>query len=158
MLEPLIAVFDMIFGPLAILKPHISLLIVSAILTVIVLFLNKLVTNRNLLKEVKTKMEEIKENLTRAQKEGNTEEINKFLSEMMTVNNQYVKQNFKALVVSLVVVAIFLPWLGYKYGGSMVAALPFNLPIIGSSLSWSYWYILVSLAVGWVIRKLVEAE
>jgi len=158
MLEPLIAVFDLIFSPLAIFKPHISLLIVSTVLTLIVLFLNRLAMNKNLVKEIKTKMEEIKENLTRAQKEGNTEEINKFLSEMMKTNSQYIRQNFKTMIISLVVISLFLPWLGYKYGGAAVAALPFSLPIIGSSLGWVYWYILVSIAVGWVVRKLIEAE
>ncbi|HKZ45344.1 MAG TPA: EMC3/TMCO1 family protein [archaeon] len=158
MLEPLIVFFDMVFSPLAALKPHISLLIVSAILTVIVLVLNKLLTNKNMMKELKLKIDELKENLTRAQKEGNADETSKFLSEMMSANNQYLKQNFKAMIVSLVVIAIFLPWLGYKYGGASVAALPFSLPLIGSSLSWTYWYILVSFAIGWVIRKLIEVE
>ena len=157
MLEPLIAAFDLIFSPLAFLKPHVSLLIVSTILTLIVLFLNRIAVNKNLMKEVKTKMEEIKENLTRAQKDGNTEEINKFLAEMMNANSQYLKQNFRTLLISIVVISLFLPWLGYKYGGAAVA-LPFSLPIIGSSLGWTYWYILVSVAVGWVIRKLIEAE
>src|SRR3989337_3956105 len=107
MLEPLIVFFDMVFSPLAALKPHISLLIVSAILTVIVLVLNKLLTNKNMMKELKLKIDELKENLTRAQKEGNADETSKFLSEMMSANNQYLKQNFKAMIFLLVVIAIF---------------------------------------------------
>ena len=158
MFEQLIVIFDIIFGPLSVFKPHISLLIVSSILTVIVLLLGKLAVNKNLLKEIKTKMEEIKENLAKAQKENNTEQINNFLAEMMKLNGQFMKQNFKSMIISLVVISLFLPWLGAKYGGASVAALPVNIPFIGSSLSWMYWYILVSLAVGWVIRKLIEAE
>jgi uncharacterized membrane protein (DUF106 family) len=158
MLEPLIAAFSFIFGPLTVLKPGLSLLIVSSILTILVLALNKLLVNKNLMKEIKVKMDELKENLTRAQKEGNSEEINKYLAEMMQANNQFMKQNFKTMIASLIVIALFLPWLGYQYGGAIVASLPFTLPFLGSSLGWSYWYVLVSFTVGWVIRKLVEGE
>jgi len=157
LLGPLIAAFDLIFSPLAVFKPHISLLIVSAILTLIVVVLNKLTIKRDLVKNIKTKMEEIRESLTKAQKEGNMEEANKFLSEMMKVNSQYMKQTFKALIISLIVISIFLPWLKYKYEGSAVA-IPFSLPLIGSSLSWLYWYILISITIGWVARKLLEGE
>lgn len=158
MLEPLIAVFDVIFSPLAILRPHISLLIVSAILTLVVIILNKLTIKKDLVRDMKKRMEEIRESLTKAQKDGNREEANKFLSEMMKANSQYMRQTFKTLIVSTVVLALFLPWLTHKYGGSAVATLPFSLPFIGSNLSWIYWYILVSLTIGWVVRKLLEVE
>jgi len=107
---------------------------------------------------LKRNMEEIKENLTEAQKEGNKENVNKFLSELMKVNNQYLRHSFKTLIISLLIVSLFLPWLAQKYQGLTVATLPFNLPFIGSGLNWLYWYIFVSLAVGWLIRKLLGAE
>lgn len=103
-------------------------------------------------------MEDIRESLTQAQKDGNKEEVSKFLAEMMKMNSQYMKQTFKALIISMIVLALFLPWLTHTYGGSVVAALPFSLPLIGSNLTWIYWYILVSVSIGWVVRKLLEAD
>lgn len=158
MLEPLIAFFDVIFSPLAVFKPHISLLIVSVILTLVVIILNRLTVKRNVVKDIKKRMEDIRESLTQAQKAGNKEEVSKFLAEMMKMNSQYMKQTFKALIISMIVLALFLPWLTHTYGGSVVAALPFSLPLIGSNLTWIYWYILVSFSIGWVVRKLLEAD
>jgi uncharacterized membrane protein (DUF106 family) len=98
-------------------------------------------------------MQEIRENLNNAQKMGDKENTNKYLAEMMSMNNTYMKQTFKAMIVSLVVLGLFLPWLRYRYEGMAVAALPFALPFIGSSLSWLYWYILVSFSIGWVLGR-----
>jgi uncharacterized membrane protein (DUF106 family) len=149
----LIGVLNIIFSPLSAFSPVVSLLIVSVFLTVLVLGLNRIVTNRKLIKEIKDKMQEIRENLSNAQKMGDKENINKHLAEMMSMNNTYMKQTFKAMIVSLVVLGLFLPWLRYRYEGMVVAALPFALPFIGSSLSWLYWYILVSFSIGWVLGR-----
>ena len=65
---------------------------------------------------------------------------------------------FWCLIVSMIVIAIFLPWVQSKYEGfAAVASLPFNLPFVGSSLNWLYWYILVSLTIGWIVNKLFGA-
>lgn len=154
----LVGTFDFVFSPISILQPHISLTIISIFLTIIVILINRFSVDRKLMKEIKERMSEIRENLTNAQKEGNREQINKFLSEMMKVNNEYMRHSFKALLISGIIVALFLPWLKYKYSALTVASLPFNLPLIGSQLGWIGWYILVSFTIGWVIRKIIEGE
>jgi uncharacterized membrane protein (DUF106 family) len=159
MVDWLVGAFEFVFAPLlSVFKsPVVSLFIVSTILTLIVLALNKVSINRKVVKELKAKMEEIKESLTLAQRNGNKSEIDRFMGEMMKINSQYMKHSFKALIISIVVLALFLPWLRFRFSGS-AAVLPFSLPVVGSSIDWIYWYILASLAVGWVIRKLVEGE
>ena len=153
--ESLYPLFDAIFSPITGLPYHVSILLISMMLTLIVLGLNRLLVKQHIVKQIKTKMEEIKENLNRAQKEGNKETVNSLVSEMMKTNNQYMKHTFRSLIVSMVVVSLFLPWVGAKYQGLAVAALPFNLPFVGSSLEWLYWYILVSLAAGIILNKLL---
>jgi len=154
----LIGAFDFIFLPLNVFQPHVSLLIISAILAIIVILINRFSVDRKLMKEIKDRMSEVRENLTKAQKDGNTEQANKFLADMMKINNEYMRHSLKALFISLIIVALFLPWMKYKYSALTVASLPFSLPIIGSQLGWVGWYILVSFAIGWVVRKIVEAE
>lgn len=158
MFEQFFGVFDFIMSPITIFNPVVSLLIISTLITVTVMLLNYFTINKKLVREIKNKMEELRESLTAAQKIGNTEEANKFLSEMMKANSDYMKQTFKALIVSLIVVSIFLPWLRYKFEGMTVAALPFTLPVVGSSLSWLFWYILVSFTMGWIIKKIFEVD
>jgi uncharacterized membrane protein (DUF106 family) len=154
----LVGAFDVVFSPIMVLSPMASLFVVSAILTLVVVGLNRALVNKDVAKQLKDRMEEIREKLTQAQKIGNTEEANRFLSELMDINSSYMKQSFKVLIASTVVLLLVLPWMQYKYTGSAVAALPFDAPFIGSGLSWVLWYVLVSFTIGWVVRKLLGLE
>ncbi len=156
-IEPLYPVFDALFSPITIFPYYVSVLIISTMLTLIVLGINRLLVNKKVAKEIKTKMEEIKENLNKAQKSGDKEGANRLIDEMMKTNNQYMKHTFKALIVSMVVISLFLPWVGDKYKGLTVALLPFNLPFVGTSMEWLYWYIIVSITLGWIANKLLGA-
>jgi len=149
---------DFVFGPLQSLQPHIGLLIFSSILTLLILVLSRLVTNKKVMAEIKAKTNELKAKLDEAQKSNDKENVNKIMSEMMQQTNIQMKHSFKSIIVSLIIVSIFLPWAQHAYNGQTVATLPFSVPFIGSSLSWVYWYILVSFTVGLVMRKLMGFE
>lgn len=152
------AAFDLIFAPLLLFNPIVSLLILSAFFTILVLVINRIFLNAKVMKEIKYKMEEIREKMTAAQKSGNTEESKKFLDEMMKTNSEYMKHSFKALIISIVVISLFLPWIRYRYAGMPVAHLPFAIPFIGTTLDWFWWYVIVSLMIGWVIKKLLAID
>ncbi|MBI4010310.1 MAG: DUF106 domain-containing protein [Candidatus Aenigmarchaeota archaeon] len=152
--EQLYPIFDMIFSPLTILPHYVSVLILSSMLTMLVLSINRLLVNKDVAKSIRTKMEEIKENLNQAQKLGDKENVNKLINEMMKTNNEYMKHTLKALVVSMLVISLILPWVGEKYKGLTVASLPFNLPFVGHSFDWLLWYFLVSLTLGWIANKM----
>src|SRR3990172_5147819 len=125
--------FDTVFSPVLVFSPMLSLLIISTFLTALVLIINKIFINTKVVREIKGKMEEIREQVTAAQKAGNQEEAKKFLNEMMKINSDYMKHSLKALVISIVVISLFLPWLRYRYSDIPVARLPFSLPFIGAT-------------------------
>ena len=154
-IEPLYPAFDAIFSPLTALPYYESVLIISAALTLLVLGINRLLINKDVAREIKNRMAEIKEKLNHAQKLGDKENANKLMNEMMKTNTEYMKHTFRALIVSMVVISLVLPWVGQKYKGLAVATLPFNLPIVGASLDWIWWYVLVSLTLGWLANKLL---
>lgn len=139
------------------LKPHIILLIISAALTIFIVLLNKILVNKKVVKEIKARMAEMRENLTRAQKEGDMESANRFLSEMMKANSEYMKQSLKVLVASLIIISLAMPLLGSSFS-ALTVSIPFELPMIGSKLNWIGWYVLVSFAIGWVVRKILEVD
>jgi len=136
-------------------KPHILLLLVSSILTVFITLLNRILVNKKLMDEIKAKMVELRENITKAQKEGDLESVNKFFNEMMKANTQFMKQNLKSLIVSVIVVLLVFPLIGSNFSG-LTVYMPFELPILGSKLNWVAWYVFVSFAIGWLARKLME--
>ncbi|MGC8812507.1 MAG: EMC3/TMCO1 family protein [Candidatus Aenigmatarchaeota archaeon] len=139
------------------LKPHILLLLISSAITIFLFFLNRLLVKRDVLKEIKTRTIEIRESLTKAQASGNTEEINKYLNELLKVNSEYMRQNLKVLIVSTIVILAVLPFINNAFS-TMAIILPFEIPLIGSKINWSIWYVLVSFSVGWAVKRLLEAD
>jgi uncharacterized membrane protein (DUF106 family) len=152
--QPLNFALDFLFAPLTAFPVHVTIFIFSFFLTSLLLGINRLLLNKNLVKQIRERMESARENLNQAQKEGNKENIQKFLNELMHINNQYMRQTIKTLFASLIVLAIFLPWLSYKFGTATAAVLPFDVPFLGTSISWLYWYVLVSFTIGWLLRRL----
>jgi uncharacterized membrane protein (DUF106 family) len=140
-----------------VLKPHILLLIISSAITIFLFFLNRLLVKKDVIKEIKTRMVEIRENLAKAQAVGNDEEINKYLNELLKVNSEYMRQNLKILIASTIVILAVLPFLNSTFS-TMAILIPFDIPIIGSKITWSIWYILVSFAVGWTLKRLLEGD
>jgi uncharacterized membrane protein (DUF106 family) len=131
--------------------------------TLIITLINKFAVNRKLMKEIKARMTEIRENLSKAQKEDRKEEVNKLMSEYMKINTQFMKQTFKSLFISLIVIMLFLPVLNLKYGANkdegrervVVAQLPFSLPVIGNQMGWLLWYFLISLSSSITFKKII---
>lgn len=156
--SPLNNAFAVVFSPLNMFSPIISLLLLSSFLTILVILITRFFVNTKLLKEIKNEMEKIREQLTAAQKEGNHELANDHLKKMMEVNSKYMQHSFKAVIISIIVLGLFLPYLKFKYEGLIIANLPFTIPFIGNSLSWLYWYVVVSFMVGWVFRKIIGMD
>jgi uncharacterized membrane protein (DUF106 family) len=158
MFEFLFSALSFVFYPLSLVKPVVALLVISAFITILINLINRFLVNQTLVKQLKKRMEEIREDISKAQKSGDNERANRFVNEMLEINNQYMKQMFKALTVSIVVILLFLPWVQFKYGSVAVARLPMAMPYIGNEVNWFLWYAIVSLAIGWTMRKLLGLE
>lgn len=150
--------------PLVGIKPEIiPVFLIAVFLAIIITIINKFAVNRKLMKEIKIKMTEIKENLSKAQKDGDKENANKYMNEYMKMNTQMMKQTFKSLLISMVFIMLFLPVLNHKYGADkeneidpvVVAKLPFSFPIIGKNGGWLIWYFIVSIAVSITLKKII---
>jgi uncharacterized membrane protein (DUF106 family) len=156
MLEGFFSLLDKIFLPLTAFPPLISLIIFAALLTLLTTFLCRIFTRKNVQAELTRKIEEIRNMLAQAQKEGNKEKTESLLQELMKINNEYLKHSFKLLIISIAVISFFLPWFNFKYQGLAVANLPFALPFFGSKLNWIYWYAFASLIASWLLKKFTE--
>jgi len=157
-LLPLNNALSVVFSPLNVFPPIISLMLLSTFLTALVILVTRIFVNTKVMREIKAEMEKIREELTKAQKSGDKETADAHLKKMMETNSKYMKHSFKATIVSIIVLALFLPYLQFKYTGLVIAKLPFSVPFIGNTLSWLYWYVLVSFMIGWVIRKIAGMD
>jgi uncharacterized membrane protein (DUF106 family) len=63
----------------------------------------------------------------------------------------------KPMIFTLIVVGITLPYFSQAFPG-IVVKLPFYLPYFESDFGWLAWYIIVSIPLGQMIRKLIGVE
>jgi len=145
-----------IFSPLAGINPCLGLFIITSIITAIILLINKVFVNRKLMKSIKTQMTEIREQMTKAQKNGETENVNKCMNEYLKINSQFMKQSFKSMLISMVIIILFLPFVKSTYQNMTVATLPFSLPVVGSEVGWLFWYFVVAMGISWVVQKILR--
>jgi len=158
-LQPIGGFLDPVFSPLTVFPPYVTIVIMAVILTAIIMFVSRLFVNRKLMIQVKEQMEEIKEKLNAAQKSGNKDEQNKQLSELMKANSSYMRHTMKIMVVSIIVVMLFFPWLSFRYAGVTAVELPFTIPFIEwVSLEWFWWYVIAAFAAGTVMRKAMGSD
>ena len=155
MLEFLTSILNLIFWPFKTLPPVLAIFSFAFFVTVLIILINRIFTNKNAVNELKEKINSLREQLIELQKQGNMEKAKEILNEITKHNLAYIKHNMKALIISIVLIALILPWVQYTYQDSPVAKIPLSLPYIGSSLNWFVWYFIASIAIGWVIRKLM---
>ncbi|HLC50976.1 MAG TPA: EMC3/TMCO1 family protein [archaeon] len=140
-----------VFAPLLVLPSIVSLTVFSVLLVFILTMISKKFVDQNvakqLLEEIKSIDKKIKE--TKDQKENE-----RLLDEKMKLMNKQMKMSYKSLLVGMVFIIIFLPWLGHVYTQPIVQ-LPFSLPLIGSTVGWLVWYIIVSIPLSLLFRKIL---
>ena len=144
-----------VFAPAISLGPTISLFVVASVITIIVTGINKTVFSNEKFKKLRKEMKDIQKRMKESQKKGDKDETEKLFTEMMEMNSQFMRYSYKSMLVSLIIVSLFLPWIRAEYSGMTVATMPFEMPLLGSQLGWVSWYILVSFTMGWVIRKIL---
>jgi len=145
-----------ILSPLLMFSPSLSIFIVGLIIITITNIVNKKALGTEAAKKIKQEMQELREKMLVAQKAGNIEEMNKYLSEIMKTNSRYFKFTLKPLIVSMFLIILIFPWLRATYTGTVVATIPQAFPIIGGyELSWFIWYIICSFSLSIVIRKII---
>lgn len=158
LLQPIGVALDPVFSPLTIFPPYLTIAIISIALTLVIMGVSRLVVNRKAMMAIKEQMEEIKERLNSAQKGNNKPEQDKQLNELLKVNGQYMRHTMKIMMVSIVIVMVFFPWLTHEYHGQKVVNLPFSLPYLGAELDWFWWYFFSAFAVGTIIRKAIGSD
>ena len=131
-------------------------LLASAVIVFIISIFYRFLINQNELRELKSKLKEKQAKVKELQK-SNPQEANKMLNEVLALSNKQFRMSMKPMLLTLIVVGIILPYFPQIFPGAVVK-LPFYLPIFENDFGWLAWYILVSIPLGQLFRKLLGAE
>ena len=139
-------------------KPTVSLFLVALSVSLTIVLSYKIFVDLESLNEAKKKLKKLQERLIEVQREKNVKEANRIIDEMTKINKVFIKESIKPMIVSLILLVTVFPVLSKVYTGKVVAKLPFSLPFVGSQLSWIGWYIIVSLTITWILKRLLGVE
>lgn len=156
MVEGYYLFLDAIFKPILGLQPFVAELIISIIITFIITLFYRFLVNQEKLKEIKTKQKENQARIKELQK-TNPKEASDLLNSTMALSRHQLGMSIKPMFLTLILVSILLPWMAYAFPG-IIVKLPFYLPYFENDFGWLMWYIIISIPLGQLFRKILGAE
>lgn len=143
----------MVFG----LPGYIEILLVSVGISLLSVLISKFATDQKAIKNLKKEMKEINARVKKAQKSGDTKEMNRLSGDMMKLSSRQLHMNMKPMMISLIFFMGVLWFLGAYYTDIVIPS-PVNIPFVGNQLGWFYWYIIIVFPGSFLFRKLLGVE
>ncbi len=153
-IEAYYAVLSAIFAPVLALPPALAETILAAMIVFIITVLYKYLVDQEQMREHKEQIKTMQQKIKELQK-TNPAEANKMLGDVLGMTNKQMLMNLKPMLVTMAFVLVFLPWIASVFGGKSVVLLPFALPFFGSELGWIAWYLIVSIPLSLLFRKML---
>ena len=133
----------------------ISIILISAILSLAVTLVYKFFTNQTLMKELKQEMKKMQERMKVSKDQS---EIAKLQKQSMSTNMKLMKESFKPMLITILPFFAIFAWLKSIYAGMTIIPLSFHIPLssLETGVGWIGTYILLSLIFSTVFRKLFK--
>ena len=156
MVDGVYGILNAVFGPVLGLRPMFSEFVIATLVTFLITLLYRFLSNPKRMKELRERAKELSAKAKELQR-TNPEEAKKITSEMLAITNKQMMANMKPMIGTLLIAALFLPWMAHVYT-SPVVRLPFELPFFGADFGWLMWYIIVSIPLSQIFRKLLGVD
>jgi uncharacterized membrane protein (DUF106 family) len=106
-------VLNPILLPLINKSPFLAILIISLVISVLITFVYKLVTNQEKMKEMKDKQKDYQKKMKELR--SNPEEMMKVQKEAMKINMEYMKQSFKPTLITMLPIILIFGWMAAHF-------------------------------------------
>ncbi|WP_297069600.1 DUF106 domain-containing protein [Thermococcus sp.] len=173
MLEGVYIFLDKVFGPMILhYQPVWVVTVAGAILGAFFTLLNYLLVDQNKVKMLQKKSKEFQKKYREAQKAKDEKKLRKMQQEqmeLMKLQSEVMKDTMlKVSLLTLPIFWVFFGWLRRWYVETGVVKAPFNFFLFGwfhslyhsalpsSELGYVGWYIMTSMIVGYILRKLLD--
>jgi uncharacterized membrane protein (DUF106 family) len=127
--------------------PRLSIALLAVVTSLISSIANRLLVPRESNRRKRVRM--VARGLRDALMRSDAKRASKLFDELLQVQVEELRKGAKGMVVSLLAVGIALVWMRNAYTGLMIR-LPFGL-----SISWFWWYFLVSILVSLLLKRLL---
>jgi len=141
------------------LQPIYSLSIVAAFMSLLIALIYRFFGNYKEMRRIKLEMNDLKEPLAKARKEKNE----KKLLELMKRQNELAMEQFKLMMrpmlITMIMVIFIFNVLKRVYSPMNLSfVLPFPLPFAGKEVGWLGFYIIMSLPLTIIFRKILRLD
>lgn len=149
--------FNLLFAPVLALGNVTAITLISMLLSLVIVLVYKYTADQAAMRSLKEQIEAERKKSSDAQKSNDLKTMNDALSKMTDLNKKYLSMSTKPMLFSSLIFLPFLPWFFERFK-DLTINLPFQVPFAGSSLSWFWWYLLLSIPFNAIIRKILDAE
>ena len=125
-------------------NPKISIVIISLLVTLFTTIIRFFVTDKELMREIKSKQKWIREEMKKCR--DNADKMADLNKQMMEHFPVQMKQTFKIMIITIVPLLILFAWLRNVFALTIIAN------------SWIWWYILPSVVFGMALGKLFKLD
>lgn len=147
------AALSALFGPVLLLPAALAELVLAVIITFIITIFYRYMIDQAAMARLRAEIKDMQENIRRLQK-SDPEAANRQMAEMLKLTNKQLRMSLKPMLPTMIFVLALLPWMGAVFTGPVVL-LPFSLPFFGADFGWLMWYILLSIPLSGLFRKIL---
>jgi uncharacterized membrane protein (DUF106 family) len=136
---------------------YIEVMGISVLMSMGSVLISRFIGDQDAVKNLKREMKSLNDKVKKAQKAGNTAEMNRHSSDLMKLSGKQFQLNMKPMMFSMFMFFIIFGFFSTYYA-ELVVPVPFNIPFIGNQLGWFHWYIIIVLPMSFMFRKLLSVE
>jgi uncharacterized membrane protein (DUF106 family) len=158
-LNPLIE-FLKLFVPIQPPGGTIFILLISLALSTVSALANRFLVDTNLVKSYNEEVKAWWKEFNEARKNNDKKlmaKLNRAKTEIDKAQVTVSKQRLKITAYTFIPFALTFIVFSAVYSNTIVAVLPFELPIVGQQLSFYWWYVICSLSTSIIVMKLAGA-
>ncbi len=140
--------FNSIFGWAIEMSPLTGIIVISFVMTLIATFIHKIMTDQNLLKNIKQEMKQIRKEIKEASQDPQRmAELNK---KSMEKSMTQMKHTMKPILITMIIFFILFGWLRTTYD-------VLTLNFLGIH-SWLWTYVILSFIFSLLLRKILKVH
>ncbi len=124
--------------------PHLSIILISLLVTLFVTIVNYLVLDKERMREIKRRQKEIQQQMKKHQQEGNHDKMMELNKELLSQTKEMMTHSFKPMLFTIIPILLLFSVIRGWYAETTIAS------------TWFWYYIGASIVGSIVFRKLFK--
>ena len=138
-------------------NPLISIVVFSFVITFVLTFAYKVLTDQKKMKEIKEKQKELSARIK--ENRDNPQKMSELQKEMLQNSAQSMRLTLKPMLITFIPVILVFIWLSNTYKNAEVGNIiswGASLPLIGNGAGWLLSYVIFSLIFSIILRRIFK--